>query len=185
MIIYTIIAIHDKKLLSDISYSYLDENNKEIMKAKKTYLRKLTNKAYPTYKIGDIAFDSINMVEELKSRGVKKIRISFSIDKSINYLFIIDINVKTHLILLPSYYMSLFYEDIKCYPYATNYKKSFEDFISREDIKYAIGNVPKNDNEEINYALTNFTMENFALHSFIEILKTEHKFFEQYFISGN
>ena len=28
MIIYTIIAIHDKKLLSDISYSYLDENNK-------------------------------------------------------------------------------------------------------------------------------------------------------------
>ena len=183
MIIYTIIAIHDKNLLSDISYSYLDKNNKEIMKAKKTYLRKLTNKAYPTYKIGDIAFDSTNMVEELKSRGIKKIRISFSINKSINYLLIIDINVKTHLILLPSYYMSLFYEDTKCYPYATLYEEKFKEFIDREDIKYAIGNVPKNDDEEINYALTNFTMENFNLHSFIEILKKEHEFFEHYFIS--
>ena len=31
MIIYTMIAILDKKLLSDISYSYLDENNNEII----------------------------------------------------------------------------------------------------------------------------------------------------------
>ena len=81
--------------------------------------------------------------------------------------------------------MSLFYEDTKCYPYATHYEKEFKEFIDREDIKYAIGNVPKNDDEEITYALTNFTIENFALHSFIEILKTDYKFFEHYFISKN
>ena len=132
MNICTIVTVLDKKLLSDISYSYLDGNDNKIIEAEKIYLRKISNKENPTYRIGDTAIDDNNMVEELKSKGVKKIKISYTINNCINYLLVVDINIKDNIIFLPSFYMNKIYN-------IDFYNEKFENLINRKDIKYVIG----------------------------------------------
>lgn len=180
MNICTIVTVLDKKLLSDISYSYLDGNDNKIIEAEKIYLRKISNKENPTYRIGDTAIDDNNMVEELKSKGVKKIKISYTINNCINYLLVVDINIKD-IIFLPSFYMNKIYN-------IDFYNEKFENLINRKDIKYVIGRNSEKE-EKIEYTLTNCTMVDFLQNeilresTFFKVIKKKITLFEHYFIS--
>lgn len=181
MNICTIVTVLDKKLLSDISYLYLDGNDNKIIEAEKIYLRKISNKENPTYRIGDTAIDDNNMVEELKSKGVKKIKISYTINNCINYLLVVDINIKDNIIFLPSFYMNKIYN-------IDFYNEKFENLINRKDIKYVIGRNSEKE-EKIEYTLTNCTMVDFLQNeilresTFFKVIKKKITLFEHYFIS--
>lgn len=173
-----ILTIVDKKVISDIKFIYLDNEELILYETDKISIKK-DKRDKTFYEISDKNQEKIftNF-----SKKLIKIQISFKLMKQVDVLIEIPFDYwekKEKDIIFSSFYFNKYCEEIK-FPYFRTYCAFFKEFINMENIRYDIGYIEERTEEYIPILSKGDIPINIS--SFIRKLEINEKYYEHYLL---
>lgn len=171
-----LLAIHDKKILSNLQFHYVKEDKLFYPLQKRNISLQKSKKYFPVpfYELRDKNIDCCKNLKEMD-----KVQISFTIANKIDFSLEIPVSLKIDKIILSSYFLNQYYRETKSL-WVSIYEQSFTNWIQRKDLKYNIGFIK---NEEIYVILSNCNKNiPISISSFIRQLEMQEKLFEHFLI---
>ena len=171
-----LLAIHDKKLISNLEFQYLNEDEL-LYKSTAISIRKI-RRYFPT------PFYELKAKREFSNilKKSNKIQISFKIANEIDFFIEISLKLKIKEIMLSSYFLNIYYKERK-FIWKTIYLHSFYKLIQMKNLKYDIGYIKKNNMQTIFSNLNNKNNFMTSFTSFIRKLGIQERLFEHFLIS--